>query len=423
MSLFQQQIFGVIKDDAVAPPHQNQSSRPHVVHGMGDCALPDPPVSLLRFLCSGGLQRLRASEAIEDSKVCVNGVLTHCSSTLIYSEDIVTVNGHPVPAFRASHAVVLAYNKPCGIEIGAPRRLCTKYGSVSSFEMLLHKLASDLQVPRLFAIGRLDKETSGLLLITNDGALSSACRTPGLLSKVYVVTTRLRRVVKYGESFDHVAAMEEARARACCKRLTSAPVELSDGLVEFHEADCFSVSIRQQRVPGEFLSGKWAKQQSIDSQAIRESRPDELLVCTLEAQIKVSLKIGRFRVVRRAVAAVGLPVCALHRCCIGPIELHDPGICPRVAPVEGSLRLSVAVGSHALLSQNDVEKLWRHIFGPRGRNCMADWRVENLRRLCDAHGSRACDGRLQDWLRSHVHKFVAPSREHVDEALSSDDPD
>ena len=387
---------------------------------MGDCALPNPPISLLRFLCSGGLQRLRALRAIEDLKVCVNGVTTSYSSTLVYSEDTVAVDGQLIPAFSASNAVVLAFNKPCGIEIGAPRRLCTRHGSVSSFELLLNKLEGDLQVPRLFAIGRLDKETSGLLLITNDGTLSSACRMPGLLSKVYVVTSRLRRVVNDGENFDHVAEMEQAHARACCQRLVSAPIVLSDGIVEFHEAECLSITTRQQRVPGKFLSGQRTKQHSGGEDS---TCPDELLICTLEVRIKVSLKIGRFRVVRRAVAAAGLPVCALHRCGIGPIELHDPDLNPQLAPVEDSLQLSIPVGGHALLCQTVVQKLWHDVLGPRGRDCMADMRVQNLRRLCDVHGSRECDSRLQEWLRSHSHMFLASCRQELDEAASSDNPD
>jgi pseudouridine synthase len=390
---------------------------------MNDAALPSPPVSLLRFLCSSGLQRHRASQAIEDSNVCVNGEVIRSGCTLVYSEDAVTVDGQIILPFRTSHVVVIAYNKPCGIEIGAPRRLCTRHGAASSFELLLNKLASDLGVARLFAIGRLDKETSGLLLITNDGALSSACRTPGLLRKVYVVTSRLRRVVRDDESFDHVAQSEEARARSYCQRLTAEPILLSDGPVEFHEADVLSVVIRQQRVPGAVLSGRPAAPSSGDAASPRSSSGDGLLICSLEAKIKVSLSVGRFRVVRRAVAAAGLPVGALHRCRFGPVELNDPDCSLQLAPCENSLRVSVPVGHHATLGSADVQTLWRSMFGERGRDCMADLRVEALSRLCAPQGSRACDSRLQAWLCSHSHKFAASCRPELDDAESSDGPD
>jgi pseudouridine synthase len=389
--------------------------------GMVDSALAEPPISLLRYLCSGGLKRLPASQALSDSKVRVNGDVICCGSSLVYCEDTVTVDGENINAFKASSAVVVAFNKPCGLQIGAPHRLSTRNSSGCSFEASLAAIARDLRVPRLFAIGRLDKETSGLLLLTNDGALSSACRTPGLLCKTYIVTSRLRRVVNDGESFEHVAEIEEARARAYCQRLTSAPICLSDGPVEFSEANCLSVFPRAQKISGRFLSGQHPKHHAKVEGS--DSDRGDLLLCTLQVLVKVSLKIGRYRVVRRAVAAAGLPVNALHRCMIGPIELRDADPSHQLAPTAGSLPVSLEVGGHALLSQSEVQQLWHHMFGARGRESMADLRVKMLRQMCEPQGSRENDGRLHAWLRCHEHKFAASLGSAVDEGDSSDDQD
>lgn len=391
---------------------------------MGDSALPKPPISLLRFLCNGGLQRRHASQALTLSKVFVNGEVSCCGSSLVYSEDSVTVDGQNIPAFNSSDAVAVVYNKPCGIEIGLPRKLCTRDGSSSSFEAVLQKLASDLHVPRLFAIGRLDKETSGLLLITNDGTLSSACRYPGLLTKTYIVTSNLRRAFKSPETFEQVARTEEARAQSYCARLTSAPIVLSDGPVEFTDAACIFMRSRLQRVPGQHLSARRSAQPAqFTAGHDCDSAPDDLLLCVVELKVRVTLKIGRFRVVRRAVAAAGLPVCALHRCCFGPIELLDPEHGNYDDLTDDSLRISVPVGCHALLSRSDLLRLWQHMFGARGRDCMADQRVEALRRLCAARCSREFDDRLLAWLRCNEMKFVAPLSSAGDQGGSSDDQD
>ena len=388
---------------------------------MDDSALPKPPISLLRYICSSGLKRQAALQSLSESKVCVNGEVTRCGSCLVYHEDAVTVDGHNIAAFDASSAVVVAFNKPCGLEVGAPHKLCTKNASTCTFEALLTKLASDLHVPRLFAIGRLDKHTSGLLLLTNDGELSQASRTPGLLSKTYIVVSRLRRVVNDGESFAQVAETEEARARLYCRRLSSSPIQLSDGPVEFSEADCMSITVRNQRVSGLHLSGRHKKHCHEDAGSA--ACYGDLLVCTLQVLVKVTLKIGRNRVVRRAVAAAGLPVCDLHRCMIGPIQSVDLDPNHHLARIDGSLPFSVANGGHVLLSRDDVTQLWQSIFGERGRHCMADMRVKLLRRMCQPQGSRESDSRLLAWLRCHEHKFAACLGTASDEGDSSDDQD
>jgi hypothetical protein len=70
-----------------------------------------------------------------------------------------------------------------------------------------------------------------------------------------------------------------------------------------------------------------------------------------------------------------------------------------------------------------MQQLWHSMFGQRGRDCMADLRVGALRHLCAPQGSRACDSRLQAWLRCHSHKFAASCRPLLDDAQSSDDPE
>ena len=74
-----------------------------------------------------------------------------------------------------------------------------------------------------------------------------------------------------------------------------------------------------------------------------------------------------------------------------------------------------------MLSQADVQLLWQHMFGARGRDCMADLRVKMLRKMCEAQGSREVDGRLLTWLSCHEDKYCASLASAVVAGESSDD--
>lgn len=60
------------------------------------------------------------------------------------------------------------------------RRMC--------FSSWLRELEAKFQTDRLFAIGRLDKQTTGLLLVTNDGSLSYGVCFPQACVKTYIAT-------------------------------------------------------------------------------------------------------------------------------------------------------------------------------------------------------------------------------------------
>jgi hypothetical protein len=83
--------------------------------------------------------------------------------------------------------------------------------------------------------------------------------------------------------------------------------------------------------------------------------------------------------------------------------------------------VSAAVGGYTVLSDASVLKLWQLMFGERGRDCVADLRFSSLRRLCDPHGSREFDTKLQHWLRCHERNFSACCFQSVDDGECSDD--
>ncbi|MEI8064156.1 MAG: pseudouridine synthase [Verrucomicrobiota bacterium] len=118
-------------------------------------------VRLQKFLAEAGLGSRRYCEIlITGSKVNVNGrPVTTLGSKIDSANDHITVDGQLVSIERK---IYIALNKPAGY-------LCTSQDPEGR-RRALDLLPSDL--PRLYTVGRLDCNTEGLLLLTNDGTFS-----------------------------------------------------------------------------------------------------------------------------------------------------------------------------------------------------------------------------------------------------------
>jgi 23S rRNA pseudouridine2605 synthase len=120
-----------------------------------------PPVRLQKFLAEAGVGSRRACERlIPEGKIAVNSLTVTLLGTKINPDaDRVTVGLKPVGVQRK---VYLALNKPAGV-------LCTSrdtHGRKRVLDLLPKSL------PRLYTVGRLDRDTEGLLFLTNDGSFS-----------------------------------------------------------------------------------------------------------------------------------------------------------------------------------------------------------------------------------------------------------
>lgn len=129
---------------------------------------------LNKFLSGTGLcSRREADGLIDAGRVRVNGVLATLG-TVVSEDDAVTVDGRPVGVRRPP--LYLALNKPVGIT-------CTSEPQVRDniVDYIGH-------AERIFPIGRLDKESEGLILLTNDGdAVNPILRAESGLEKEYCV--------------------------------------------------------------------------------------------------------------------------------------------------------------------------------------------------------------------------------------------
>ena len=228
-------------------------------------------VRLQKLLAAAGVGSRRACEAlIAAGRVEVDGQLvTELGVRIDPARQVVHVDGVRVQLDESR--VYLAFNKPSGVV----STMNDDLGRVNLADYVGNRSE------RLFHVGRLDADTEGLLLLTNDGDLAHRLQHPA-----------------YGVAKTYIARIPGPVPRDLGRRLRDG-VDLDDGPVQ------------------------------VDSFKVVDSQPGKALV-------EVVLHEGRKHVVRRMLAAVGHPVETLVRIQVGPIRLGDlkPGRTRRLSPDE-----------------------------------------------------------------------------------------
>jgi 16S rRNA pseudouridine516 synthase len=133
---------------------------------------------LAKWIASSGFCSRRSAERlITQGKVLCNGVMAKHSDR-VQPSDFIVINGEPLPALPPRQYFL--YHKPVGIDCN------NRPDDPASIYQQLTQLPQ-----RVFAVGRLDKDSSGLLLLTNDGELSQHLIHPDYYhEKSYRVETR-----------------------------------------------------------------------------------------------------------------------------------------------------------------------------------------------------------------------------------------
>jgi 23S rRNA pseudouridine2605 synthase len=131
-------------------------------------------------LC-GFCSRRRAEELIAAGKVKVNGHPAQTGMSVDPSRDTVTVDGQQVPLHAPQEKLYLMLNKPRGYVTTLQDELERR---------CVNDLVQDVGA-RVYPVGRLDRNSEGLLLLTNDGEFANAMMHPrSHVSKCYRVTVR-----------------------------------------------------------------------------------------------------------------------------------------------------------------------------------------------------------------------------------------
>jgi 23S rRNA pseudouridine2605 synthase len=225
---------------------------------------------LQRALARAGYGSRRASEeAIAAGRVTVNGRVATLGDKVDPETDQVELDG--VRVNLDPNVRYFALHKPTGV--------VTTMRDPQGREDIRRFLPPD--APRVYPVGRLDRDSEGLLLLTNDGDLANTLTHP-----------------RYGIEKEYLAEVEGRPAPRHLGQIRRG-VELDDGSARAVSAH------------------------------IVDARPDR-------GQLRIVMTEGRKREVRRLLSAVGLPVTRLVRTRIGPIHLGRmrPGELRELEPSE-----------------------------------------------------------------------------------------
>ena len=171
------------------------------------------PESLLKVLTGAGIgSRRKIADAIKQEKVAVNGqVVTDFRYPVNTETDRITINGKPVD-LKPEQVVTLILHKPPGIISTAS----DERGRRNVTDLLPEKYRH----MRLYPVGRLDKDSTGLLLLTNDGELAYRLTHPRFeYEKEYLVhiegslspgaIRRLKQGVRLEDGITHPAKVSK----------------------------------------------------------------------------------------------------------------------------------------------------------------------------------------------------------------------
>jgi 23S rRNA pseudouridine2605 synthase len=222
---------------------------------------------LQKILSQWGIaSRRQAEEMIRRSRVRVNGDLAHLGQKVDPQKDTITVDGKPVSSGQRPALVYLLLHKGVGIVSTCH----DPQGRKTVLDLLPPELHSGQGI---HPVGRLDADSTGAIILTNDGELTFWLTHPRhSIPKTYRV------------------------------------------LVEGHPTESVLRTWRQ----GVLLDG-------------RKTRPAQVQLIRNFADttcLEIILKEGRNRQIRRVAEQLGYPVIKLHRTAIGPIQLQSPGSKP-----------------------------------------------------------------------------------------------
>jgi pseudouridine synthase len=178
---------------------------------------------LQKILAAAGVGSRRQCESIlADGRVAVNGaVITELGSKADPETDKITLDGKPIG--RAAEKVYILLNKPPGY---------TSTRSDPHAEHTVLKLIKGTDA-FLYPVGRLDVDTSGLLILTNDGEFTKLMSHPSHeVEKIYVAVVRGRITASELTQLERGVELEDGLTAPARTRLITASRETGTSTVE-----------------------------------------------------------------------------------------------------------------------------------------------------------------------------------------------
>jgi 23S rRNA pseudouridine2605 synthase len=270
---------------------------------------------LAKVLAQAGVaSRRKAEELITNGRVSLNGVLEQNVATRVSSnEDLISVDGKPLPTLQQpQRSVVLALHKPAGY--------VSTVSDPDGKPTVMDFIPKEYSQYRLYPVGRLDEESEGLILLTNDGDLAYRLTHPKFeVPKKYLVWIDGKATLQEVERLREGIWLKEGGKN---KQTQPAKIEiLAESYSHFHESQQEydsdpSTQLKTDKVPEEQF------QYRPDLNA--DGEPVPVIESDWHDQIlSVVITEGLHRQVRRMFRAVNHEVVRLKRVTFGEYQLGD----------------------------------------------------------------------------------------------------
>ncbi len=214
---------------------------------------------LQKILSQWGIaSRRQAEQLIRDGRVQLNGAVAELGQRANPTRDRIEVDGRLIQPIDRPESLYLLLHKPVGV--------VTTCDDPQGRRTVVDLLPPSLRQSGLHPVGRLDADSTGALLLTNDGDVTFCLTHPRhSIAKIYHVW------------------------------------------VKGHPSD----SVLQQ----------WRQGVMLDQQKTRSAQVEVLRQSQSQTLLEIQLREGRNRQIRRVAEQLGHPVVALHRVAIGSIQL------------------------------------------------------------------------------------------------------
>ncbi|MBE9127354.1 MULTISPECIES: pseudouridine synthase [unclassified Coleofasciculus] len=218
----------------------------------------------------GVASRRQAEKMILAGQVRLNGTVVHLGQKANPETDLLEINGKPLKSSERPRFIYLLLNKPAGV-ISTCRDVEKCNTILEKRHTVLDLLPSEIREGQgIHPVGRLDAESTGALILTNDGALT------------YKVTHPRHHVPK-------------------------------------------TYQVWVQDYPPESALLAWRQGVELEGRKTLPAQVRVLKRRTDQTLLEIVLKEGRNRQIRRVANLLGYRVIHLHRTAIGPIQLQLPG--------------------------------------------------------------------------------------------------
>ena len=260
-----------------------------------------------KFLADMGVgSRSDLKKAIRKSLVTVNGAVEKDPGAQVSAEDRICFDGAEI---RYAEQQYYMLHKPAGVlSASEDRRQTTVVDLINLNDALVRK--------DLFPVGRLDKDTEGLLIITNDGLLAHQLLVPKHhIDKTYyaivtgTITEDDQRAFTRGIRYDEKLTALPATLRVLSTGKTVADLRRALGFAATSER------LLRTRLAGPAFIGA--------------EEPADITEDTLVSEVEITIQEGKFHQIKKMVKALpgGKEILYLRRITMGALRL-DPALAP-----------------------------------------------------------------------------------------------